>query len=274
MPSIRAGRARSAVVSAVVLAASLPTATALLPASADASARAAHTWSVSVHRGGRDATISFHRARAGEVFVSATLSARGVSWAERRNESAVVSAYVDGRYATDIVIMSSSRVTRQFALGMLRKGRHTLRLHYAGHRSRSRAGVARLEDIGFRTVSPTSPAYAAARYAPVLYGRNPPGPGGRFQNNHTDTPLVAWHQVLPADRPGHSVIEYSVMWSNEDGGTLTPGLMAQWDAPPTSSGCTGSRWTPEAVACPAPACSRHLPTRPRPSAAGTTARTR
>jgi hypothetical protein len=34
--------------------------------------------------------------------------------------------------------------------------------------------------------------------------------------------------VLPATRPGHSIIEYSVVWSNEDGGTPTPLLMAQW----------------------------------------------
>ena len=68
----------------------------------------------------------------------------------------------------------------------------------------------------------------AATYAPVLYGRNIAALGGRFQNNHTDTPLIAWHQVLPADKPGHSVIEYSVAWSNEDGGTSTAALMSQW----------------------------------------------
>lgn len=185
-------------------------------------------WAVRVHRGGPDASIRFGRARAGEVFVDATVSARGVSWAERKNESAVVSAYVDGHYATDIVIGSAGPVTRQLALGRLKAGRHTLRLHYATLRSRSRAGVATLRDIRFHTVRPTDPAYAAARYAPVLYGRNLEELGGRFENNHTDTPLVAWHRVLPATDPGHSVIEYSVMWSNEDGGTNTPALMAQW----------------------------------------------
>ena len=156
------------------------------------------------------------------------MSARGVSWAERKNESAVVSAYVDGHYATDIVVTSASPVTREFALGALEKGRHALRLHYASGRSPSQAGVARIADIGFRTIRRSSPAYAAARYAPILRGRNVSTLGGRFQNNRTDTPLVAWHQVLPATEPGHSVIEYSVVWSNEDGGTNTPALMAQW----------------------------------------------
>ena len=156
----------------------------------------------------------------------------------------MVSAYVDGHYATDIVITSSGPVTRQFALGSLRRGP----AHAAAALRRAPlaepAGVARLNDI--RISAPwraSSPEYAAARYAPVLYGRNLPDLGGRFQNNRTDTPLVAWHQVLPAATPGHSVIEYSVIWSNEDGGTDTAALMARGVGPPTSSGSTGSRST-------------------------------
>jgi hypothetical protein len=184
--------------------------------------------SVTVHRAGPDRTIVFHRGHAGEVFLDVVVSAPGISWARRNNDSAVVSAYVDGRYATDIVITSSRPVDRQFALGTLRAGRHTLRLHYADGRSRSRAGVAKVRHIRFRTVRPGSTAYAVARYAPVLYGRDVAGLGGRLQNNRTDTPLLAWHQVLPAAKPGHHVIEYSVLWSNEDGGTPAPFLMAQW----------------------------------------------
>jgi hypothetical protein len=198
------------------------------PASAERSAHRAHDTFVKVHRGGPDRTIGFRRAHAGEVFLGVTVSAPGVSWAERGNESAVVSAYVDGHYATDIVITSSGRVTRQFALGSLRAGHHTLRLHYADRRSRSDRGVAKLQDIGFRTVRPGGTAYAAARFAPVLYGRDVTGLGGRFQNNRTDTPLVAWHEVLPAAKAGHRILEYSVVWSNEDGGTATSALMARW----------------------------------------------
>ena len=129
-------------------------ATAATPASAERPAHAAHVTGVKVHRGGPDRTIGFRRAHAGEAFLDATVWAPGVSWAEHGNESAVVSAYVDGHYATDIVITSSTGVTRDFALGHLGAGRHTLRLHYAVHRSPSNAGIARLRDIGFRTVRP------------------------------------------------------------------------------------------------------------------------
>jgi hypothetical protein len=203
-------------------------ATTATPATAEPPVHAARVTGVNVHRGGPDKTIGFHRAHAGEVFFDATVSAPGVSWAQRGNESAVVSAYVDGHYATDIVITARGHVTRQFALGSLRAGHHTLRLHYGDHRSPSNAGVAKLRDLAFRTVRPGSTAYAAARFAPVLYGRNVAGLGGRFQNNRTDTPLVAWHEVLPAADPTHRILEYSVVWSNEDGGTPTYALMARW----------------------------------------------
>jgi hypothetical protein len=62
----------------------------------------------------------------------------------------------------------------------------------------------------------------------VLYGRNVAALGDRFQSATTDTPLLAYHEVLPARIPGHKVLQYSVIWSNEDGGTDSPALMARW----------------------------------------------
>src|SRR5262245_7583436 len=200
MRPIHAPVARRAVaaVTAVLAAAGLAGVTTSATASPERPAQAAPVTSVTVHRGGPDKSVTFRQAHRGEAFLDVTVSAKGVSWADHGNASAVVSAYVDDHYATDIVVTSSSPVERQFALGHLARGRHTLRLHYADRRSPSDAGVATLQQIGFSTLRPSNPAYAAAAYAPVLSGRNVPGLGGRFQNNRTDTPLVAWHQVLPA----------------------------------------------------------------------------
>jgi hypothetical protein len=183
---------------------------------------------VKLHRGGPDANIAFTSAADGEGFVDVKVSAAGISWADRGNESAVVSAFVDGFYVTDIVITSASPTAREFALGHVEAGQHTLRLHYASHRSRSDEGKARLSGIDIRTVDASDPDYVADEYAPVVYGRNLADYGGPLENTYTDTPLVAWHEVRDAKEPGHSVIEYSVIWSNEDGGTSTAGLMAQW----------------------------------------------
>jgi hypothetical protein len=78
-----------------------------------------------------------------------------------------------------------------------------------------------------RTVS-GGQAYTDLAHAPVLYGRNGASSGGAFQNSFTDTPLVAWHEDVPAALPGHRLLTYSYIWSNEDGGTSTPQLMARW----------------------------------------------
>ena len=220
--------ARSWVALLTVLALALPGAWALSPAPADAAPHSAERKGIQVHRGGPDREVRFRTTRAGEAFIDLSVSARKVSWGTPRHESAVLSLFVDDHYATDVVITSNRPTAREFALGSLAAGVHTLRIRYAADRSSRRAGAATLRHLHVRTVAQNSKEYAAARYAPVLYGRNVRGLGGRFQSAVTDTPLVAWHEINKAAKPGHFVIEYSVVWSNEDGGTDTPGLMARW----------------------------------------------
>ena len=181
-------RARSWAALLAVLA--LPSASALSPPPADA---APHS-GIQVRRG-LDAQVKFRTTRPGEAFLDMSVAARRVSWAEPGHESAVVSLFVDGHYATDVVISSNRPTPRELALGSLSAGVHTLRIHYAAHRSRSRAGAASLRHLHVHTVTRNNPAYAAARYAPVLYGRNVPSLGGPFQSAVTDSPLVAWHEI-------------------------------------------------------------------------------
>jgi hypothetical protein len=68
----------------------------------------------------------------------------------------------------------------------------------------------------------------ALRHAPIVIGRTLPQLGDANQNARTDTPLIAWHEEQAAATPGHRILEYSVVWSNEDGGTDTPALMSRW----------------------------------------------
>lgn len=76
--------------------------------------------------------------------------------------------------------------------------------------------------------APGSVENLVLRYAPIVYGRNMATLGSPYQNATTDTPLIAWHEMTPAATPGHTRLTYSVMWSNEDGGTNSPALMARW----------------------------------------------
>jgi hypothetical protein len=63
----------------------------------------------------------------------------------------------------------------------------------------------------------------------VLYGRTLAAWGGPYQNAFTDVPLIAWHEVTPQPG-GYQELRYTIVWSNEDGGTgLAPAsLMARW----------------------------------------------
>ena len=89
------------------------------------------------------------------------------------------------------------------------------RAAYAGR------GSAACEPASRRRRAPPAQVW---RNAPVLYGRNLTGP---YENNHTDVPLLAYH-TSSTDPSGVRTIEYTVIWSNEDGGTDAPQLMARW----------------------------------------------
>ncbi|GAB3984230.1 hypothetical protein GCM10029978_093270 [Actinoallomurus acanthiterrae] len=220
MSNVHVTKGRSAVTRAAV--------PALVLALSGAAATPALAGGVPTVQRGHDRTVTFRTGHAGEAFVTVTAAAPGVSWAVKGHESAVLSLFVDGRYATDDVVPAAFPIKREFALGQLPAGRHTLRLSVAADRSPGKS--VRVSGLAFRTVAAGSPSYTEMAHAPVLYGRNGTGgtSTGPFQNNATDTPLVAWHEDVPAKTPGHRLLTYSYIWSNEDGGTSTPQLMARW----------------------------------------------
>ncbi|WP_018634603.1 hypothetical protein [Parafrankia elaeagni] len=190
--------------------------------------------SVVLERAG-ESTVPFEVPATGEVVLDVTTEAPGAAWGTVGSESAVVSLFVDGTYTTDVVIPASFPIRRSLALGSLSGGRHDLRVQFAADRSPQGSTQAKLSDFAFRAIGPDDPQYAAARNAPVVYGRTAVNPAllpgtpatGPFQNALTDSPLVAFHTEAPT-ATGHRLLTYSMIWSNEDGGTSTPALMARW----------------------------------------------
>ena len=132
---------------------------------------------------------------------------------------------VDGRYSQDVVLFAGAqRFTYDVALGQLARGRH--RVTVAFDRAKSPPGARGAK------VTKLAPSLAArddlaARYAPILYGRDLPEIPGRYENNSTDVPLLEYHTTATG-ADGTTTIEYTMIWSNEDGGTNTPALMARW----------------------------------------------
>lgn len=182
---------------------------------------------VAVRRDGRPLVIPVVLRRAGQAALDLTTDAPGVSWAAAGRESAVLSIDVDGRYVTDLVVVSARRTPRSLALGQLARGVHLVRFRFAADRSPAGARQVNLRDV-LVSAAATGDAQLARRHQPVLIGRVLPELGTPFQNATTDTPLLAWHEVQASPVPGARRFAYSIIWSNEDGGTDSPALMARW----------------------------------------------
>jgi hypothetical protein len=206
-------------VTVLVLAGAFGTVTA-----APAFATSESSSTVVVERGRSARTIPFVLHGGGEAVIRFNVSAPGVSWVRKGAESAVVSVDVDGRHVTDLVVPSAEPTARSLALGSVRGGHHKLSLRFSekGSAASARRVVLSRTEVG------TPSDQVALRHAPIVVGRTLPLLGDAYQNARTDTPLIGWHEELPATTPGHRIFEYSVVWSNEDGGTDSPALMARW----------------------------------------------
>ncbi|MFI0354689.1 hypothetical protein [Actinomadura sp. 9N407] len=175
-----------------------------------------------IERGGPARTFTFTAARDGEAVIGFTAAAPGVSWARKGAESAVVAVDVDGRHVTDLVVPGADPTRRSLGLGPVRQGPHKVTLRFA------KGSAPAAQRVTLARPQVRMPDQVALRHSPIVVGRTGWPFGDPYQNARTDTPLLAWHESRPAATPGHRVLEYSMVFSNEDGGTDTPALMARW----------------------------------------------
>lgn len=150
----------------------------------------------------------------------------GADWARKGAEAAALVVTVDGAYNQHVLLWAGEEFYHyRVLLGRLPKGRHKISLAF--DEERSAAGARRAEvrslkvDIPFAFISP-DPAghYFAVEHAPVLYAR--PNTIDHF----TDIPLLMYYEVLPEG--AETLYRYTVVFTNEDGGTQTAALFARW----------------------------------------------
>jgi hypothetical protein len=154
--------------------------------------------------------------------VAAVVSARcdECAWDVPGREAVALRVLVDGQYSQHLPLVRSGTADYSIALGQLAAGRHTVRLEVDalltadGLRNPGVASASvRLSPIPAATSLPLA-------LAPVVYARA--NTIGRF----TDMPIVMWYESLPTPRGTRH--RYSVIFTNEDGGTQTDRLMATW----------------------------------------------
>jgi hypothetical protein len=164
---------------------------------------------------GRDITVP----EDGQVVLSLRASAPGASWARKGAEAATVSVHVDGAYRADVVLFRGETPhTYDVLLGQMSKGSHRLEIRLEASKSATQAKDVRVDEATVRAYNAKDPLYLILAHAPILYGRE--------DARDTDTPLFMYYET--GSSAEFVTIQYTIIFSNEDGGTAADGLMARW----------------------------------------------
>lgn len=158
----------------------------------------------------------FRIAQAGDAVADLAMSCPGGDWGRAGMEAAVANVRVDDGAPFQVMLYAGpERRTYSVFLGSLSAGDH--RLSIEQNREYSAPGTSvTVADVRVRG-GVTDPVVL---HAPVLYARK--NTVGKF----SDVPLVIYAERLREN--GADYLQYTVIFSNEDGGTSTRALMARW----------------------------------------------
>jgi hypothetical protein len=170
------------------------------------------------------AGAQFLVGQATEARLTFRASAPGADWARRDHEAALLELQVDGKVVGEVVAAGGARPsTYRVALGRVPAGRHIVSIWLDARRSSSAVKQA---VAGKLRVTVEQPDDRVARYAPILYGRDLPGMAGRYENNHTDAPLLGYHTTT-RHRGERTTFTYWGIWSGADAATDPDALLAR-----------------------------------------------
>jgi hypothetical protein len=165
-------------------------------------------------------TVDFSFGRGGEMVANIRAGCARCDWGEEGREAAALRLSVDGAYSQHLFLFRGEEpAIYRVRLGTLGPGPHQLRIERDAELSAKDAGPASIDVQGVTLVTDANDD-AAEAMAPILYAR--PNTVGKF----TDVPLLMWYEIVPTKRGRQ--FRYSVIFSNEDGGTQTDRLMATW----------------------------------------------
>jgi hypothetical protein len=164
----------------------------------------------------------FVAARPAETVATVTVRCDACRWDVAGSEAAVLAITLDGRYVQHLVVVRRGRADYRVLLGAVAAGSHTVRIDEDVQLTAPmvRGGLAVIERIVVDQISEADTRYRALSLAPFIYAR--PDTVWRF----TDVPVLAWYEVEPTARGTRH--RYSVVFTNEDGGTPADRLMATW----------------------------------------------
>lgn len=166
-------------------------------------------------------TVSFEVAQDADVVATVNAGCAGCDWGRLGREAAVLRLDVDGAYSQHLFLTRGAPLADyRILLGSLRKGTHLLKISLDRRASAKNIASAEVTGVAFRVLRASDPEHDAVALAPLLYAR--PNTLGRF----TDVPLLMWYEKETTPRGFR--LRYSVVFSNEDGGTPADRLLATW----------------------------------------------
>jgi hypothetical protein len=166
--------------------------------------------------------VTFHVARRAEALATVTVRCDACAWDTRGREAVTLRLTLDDRYSQHLLVVRSGRAEYGVMLGALEPGDHVLRLQPDRDLTAAMLGLdaAIVEDVAIEQLVESSPNYLPVSLAPIVHAR--PNTIGKF----TDVPVFMWYETEPT--PRGTRYRYSVIFTNEDGGTPTDRLMATW----------------------------------------------
>lgn len=150
---------------------------------------------------------TFEITKPSEMIAELDMRAPGTDWGNAANPAVLATVLLDGQPLQNIMLYAGAdKFPYRIFLGPVAPGKHTLTIDGKG---------AVLLATRFHEDNTDILAHA-----PILFAR--PNTIGKF----TDIPLITYCERLRED--GLPMLQYTVIYSNEDAGTSTRALMARW----------------------------------------------
>jgi hypothetical protein len=169
------------------------------------------------------ATATFETAARAEAIATIAATCNTCAWDVAGREAVVLSLALDGRYVQHLPVLRTGHADYRVMLGQVEPGRHTLVIDQDAELTASelRGGTRVIVNtIAFQVISADARDYTALSLAPIIYAR--PDTVGKY----TDVPVFMWYEIEPTARGTR--YRYSIIFTNEDGGTPADRLMATW----------------------------------------------
>lgn len=162
----------------------------------------------------------FYLKKDAHVIALLQLSA-DTDWADPENPAALLAVAVDGRLCSHLVTYAGKEYhPYQVHLGLVPSGLHALELLRAD--TAETKVPMRIVNVRLEVYESDHPEYSVLAHAPILFGRK--------EMRASDVPLLLAYDIRRAHGAAAHVeaIEYTAVFSNEDGGTPPAGLVHLW----------------------------------------------